>query len=229
MLFLMNVPLNAQEFRSIKHYRKVTGERVLKEGAWLKKDRNRNRKTWKTANSFNLNSPKGFEKYQSVSQIRDFYAWFDAERIDQGRLFKSAGIAEIAAKQLSKVDQGCIRFFIVRNSEVVRFVNEGSKQVFEFAFPLMQERNFSTSKLSKVEAVTWDKNNGFHEQCEVLSFLYSNLSYKALKRLEKMAKGKGIFKFGVPKRLRFTGDISNCEHRFLHGATVLLKEYDRQH
>ncbi|PCI01852.1 MAG: hypothetical protein COB81_06580 [Flavobacteriaceae bacterium] len=223
---LISAGLSAQEFRNIKCYEKETGTAILKEGTWLKKDRRRNKTAWITANAFNLSSEKGFEKYQTIGQIRDFYAWFDAERIQQGRHFKSAGIAGIAARQLSKVDNGLICFFIVRNSELKRFVNDGSKQVFEFAFPLMRERYFSKDILSKSEAVIWDINNGKHEQCEVLRSLYQNLSTKAFHRLEKMAKGKGIFKFGVPKRLRFQGDLSNCEHRFRHGATVLLREYD---
>jgi len=226
VFFLISVGSTAQEFRNLHHYQKETGATFLKEGTWLKKDRKRNNITWRTANKFNLSSKNGFQKYQTISQIRDFYAWFDAERIRQGRHFKSAGIAGIAAKQLSKVDNGFICFFIVRNSEVVDFVNVGSKYVFEFAFPLMRERYFSKDILSKTAAVLWDKNNGIQEQCEILDPLYQQLSPKALHRLEKMAKGKGIFKFGVPKRLRFTGVLSNCEHRFLHGATKLLKEYD---
>ncbi|PCI35437.1 MAG: hypothetical protein COB60_02725 [Flavobacteriaceae bacterium] len=215
----------AQEYRSLKYYQKQTGATILQEGTWLRKDRRKNNKRWKAANLFNLSSKKGVQNYQTVGQICDFYQWFDSERIRQGRHFKSAGIAGVAARQLSKVDNGFICFFIVRNSEVVRFVNEGSKQVFAFAFPLMKDRYFSKEIMPLSEAVLWDQNNGIQEQCHVLEPLYLKLSPKAFHRLEKMAKGKGIFKFGVPKRVRFTGDLFNCEHRFNHGATKLLEEY----
>lgn len=223
---LISLPLNAQEFCSIQHYKKETGTIVLKEGAWLKKDRKKNNTAWKAANLFNLSTKNGFKKYLSVSQIRDFYAWFDKERIKQGRHIKSVGIAAVAAKQLSKVDNGFSCFFIIRNNEVVRFVNKGSKQVFEFSFKLIRDRFFSKNILSKEKAEIWDKNNGIEEQCHVLEALCQNLSIRALYRLEKMAKGKGIFKFAVPKRLRFKGDLINCEDRFRHGATILLREYN---
>ena len=221
-------PVKSQEFKTLKCYQEEMGVAVLRSGTWLKKDRKKNNKTWKAANLFNLTTENGFEKYQSIRQIRDFYSWFDTERILQGRHFKSLGIAAVAAKQLSKVDNGFIRFFIVRNSEVVCFVNDGSQRVFEFNFSGMRQRYFSKEKLSKKKAALWDQNHGIQEQCQVLCPLYESLSEKALCRLDKMAKGKGIFKFGVPKRLRYKGDLSNCEHRFRHGATLLLKEYDKQ-
>jgi len=228
MFCLISVSSNSQEFRSIKHYQKETGTATLKAGTWLKKDRKQNKLRWKAANLFNLSSEKGMQNYQTVGQICDFYKWFDSERIRQGRHFKSAGIAGIAARQLSKVDNGFICFFIVRNTEVVRFVNEGSKHVFEFAFPLMKERYFSKEIMSPSQAVLWDRKNGIQEQCQVLEPLYQELSPKAFRRLTKMARGKGIFKLGVPRRVRFTGDLANCEHRFNHGATKLLKEYKKQ-
>ncbi len=215
----------AQEYPSLKEYQKVTGRQVLQEGTWLRKDRRRNKNRWKAANTFNLSLKKGFYKYETIGQIRDFYTWFDGERIAQGRHFKSAGIAGVAAKQLSKVDHGWIRFFIVRNKEVVRFVRRGSKQVFEFSFPLLRERYFSKNIMSPKEAVLWDHSNGIKEQCQILDTLYQGLSPKAFHRLEKMAKGEGVFFLGVPKSLRFEGDLLNCNLRFTHGITKILNHY----
>ena len=63
----------------------------------------------------------GNQKYKSICEIRDFYLWFDAERKKQGHEIKAAGIAAIVANQFSKLDNAFIRFFIIRNKEVLNF------------------------------------------------------------------------------------------------------------
>ena len=77
---------------------------------------------------------KGNLKYKSISEIRDFYSWFDTEIRKQGHEVNGVGVAAVAASQLSKLDNGFIRFFIVRNKEIVDFINDGSFVVFEFSF-----------------------------------------------------------------------------------------------
>lgn len=151
--------------------------------------------------------------------------WFDEQRLKQGHEFQGFGIAAVAAGQLSKLDNGFIRNFIVRNEEVTQFVNKGSNAVFEFAFPLMQKIYYSKTLILKEQAKIWIDSYGLKEQCEILDPLYKALSYKAIKRLSKMAKGQGIFKLGVPGRLRFEGDITNCESRFEHAKTKILPHY----
>lgn len=75
------------------------------------------------------------------------------------------------------------------------------------------------------EARNLSLKTGLQEQCEILEPLYTKLSDKAIFRLSKMAKGKGIFKLGVPKALRFEGPIKNCENRFNHAVNKLLPYY----
>ncbi|WP_456379275.1 hypothetical protein [Lutibacter sp.] len=216
---------NAQEWKTLKAYQIETGNPILQNGCWLKKDRKKRTEVWNNANIFNLSLANGHLKYNSISQIRDFYYWFDAERKKQGHEITGVGIATIAANQLSKMDNFFIRFFIVRNKEVVLFANNGSKKVFEFGFSLLKKIYFSKEILKGEKAKLWDLKHGEIEQCEILEPLYHKLSSKAISRLEKMAKGKGIFNLGVPKQLKYEGKIDNCHARFAHGITKLLPYY----
>ena len=215
----------SQEWNSLRSYQKETGFNLLQEGCWLKGDRKQQTLVWKQANLFNLSIENGNQKYQSISQIRDFYIWFDAERKKQGHEILGVGIAAIAAKQLSKLDSGFIRFFVVRNHEVVEFANKGSHKVFEFGFPLMKDVYFLDELITGKNAKNWSLKYGKIEQCEILEPLYKQLSTKALSRLEKMARGKGIFNLGVPKRLKYVGNIEDCQTRFEHGLYKLKPYY----
>lgn len=198
---------------------------MLAEGCWLKKDRKNNTEVWSIANKYNLNLKKGNLKYSTISQKRDFYLWFDETRKKQGHEIKWIGIAYIAAGQLSKVDIGFIRFFIVRNKEIIKFSQIGSEKVFAFAFPQLKDIYFSTDILKGEDAEKWDQEFGFKEQYEILEPFFNNLSKKALKKLERMAKGKGIFYFGVPSDLKYVGEIDNYESRYKHGMNRLLPYY----
>ena len=215
----------SQEWKSLKSYQKETGETLLQKGCWLKRDRKHQTKVWKQANLYNLTIVTGNQKYQSISQIRDFYLWFDADRKKQGHEILGVGIAAIAAKQLSKLDSGFIRFFVVRNQEIVEFANEGSHKVFEFGFPLMKNVYFSDELITGKNAKNWSLKYGKIEQCDILQPLYKQLSTKALSRLAKMARGKGIFNLGVPKRLKYVGNIEDCQTRFEHGLYKLKPYY----
>lgn len=215
----------AQEYRNIRMYKKITNNEILQDGCWLKKDRKRQTEVWNNANIFNLSVKKGNLKYTSISQIRDFYKWFDNVIKQKGHEINGVGVASIAATQLSNIDNGFIRIFIVRNKEIISFANEGSKKVLKFVFPLLKKVYFSEVLITGENAKNWDIKNGTFEQCIVLEPLYNSLSFKALYRLEKIAKGKGIFNLAVPNELKFEGDITNCQSRFEHGVKKLLPYY----
>lgn len=215
----------AQEWKNLNTYQKETGSKSLKDGCWLKNDRIKQNEVWNEANKYNLSQGKGFVKYESITQIRDFYKWFDKERLKQGHDIKWIGIAAIAANQLAKIDVGIIRFLLVRNPEIVKFANDGSKRVLEFAFPLLKEIYFSKKALKSEAAENWEAFYGKQEQCEILQPVYKSLSPKALIKLERMAKGKGLFCFGVPKKLKYEGKIEDCQTRYEHGLNKLLPYY----
>lgn len=225
LLFIQAHTIYSQEYSNLKAYQKATGNLILLQGCWLKKDRVKCSEVWENANLFNLSIAKGNTKYTSISQIQDFYSWIDKELIKQGHQIKWAGIASHAAKQLSKVDNFFIRVFIVRNKELVTFVHEGSTKVFSFAFLKLKDVYFSKEILQNEKADDWDKNYGVLEQCEVLEPLYQNLSKKSLKQLNRMAKGKGIYSLGVPNALKFEGELTNCHTRYAHGMNKIYNYY----
>jgi hypothetical protein len=207
-------------------YKKETGNTVVQDGCWLRKDRKRNTEVWQQANIYNLGIDKGNERYKSIRQIRDFYTFFNEVRMQKGHDIKWLGIASVAANQLAKMENDFLRVFIIRNKELVLFAHKGSEKVFAFAFPQLQEVYFSNEILKGETALKWDEKYGTIEQCEILEPFYHQLSEKAIWKLERMAKGKWIFKFGVPKKLRFSGDIRNCNDRYEHGKNKLIPYCD---
>ena len=222
LLFLLHSNfVFSQEWKNLKTYQKETGNSSLQQGCWLKKDRITQNEAWSNANVFNLSSENGYLKYKTISQIRDFYKWFDLERAKKGHEIKWIGIAVTVSNELSKMDCGWIRFFIVRNKEVVDFAHEGSIKVFEFGFPRLKEVYFSNEIIKGEVANTWDYDYGKKEQCVILEPLYQKLSPKALKRLDKMAKGKGIFTLAVPNELKYVGSIEDCQLRFEYGINTV--------
>jgi hypothetical protein len=54
------------------------------------------------------------------------------------------------------------------------------------------------------------------------------LSDKAIKKLQKMAEGKGIYRLVIPKELRFNGDLKNCEARYNYSINTLVEYYKNQ-
>jgi hypothetical protein len=226
LVLLMSINLAyTQEQRNLKLYCKETGNAFLQDGFWLKKDRKRQTEVWKKANLYNLTIENGNTKYKTISQIRDFYYWFDFEREKLGHEIKWIGIASIAAGQLSKLDNGFVRLFVVRNQEIVEFAEKGSKKVLEYAFPLLKEVYFSKELIKGKNAENWDLEYGMNEQCVILDPLYKELSFKAQCKFDRMAVGKGVFRLGVPKKLKYVGSIEDCQARFDHGIDKMLPYY----
>ena len=226
IFFFLNISFAfSQEWKNLKDYKNTTGQNVLQDGNWLKKDRNRNTETWKQANKYNLSIAYGNLKYKTISQIRDFYSWFDAERKKQGHEINTVGVAAVVAGQFSNFDNFFIRTFIIRNKEIIWFGNEGSKKVLAFIFPSLKEVYFSKYILKGQEAKSWDIKNGKIEQCQILDPIYNQLSPKDIRKLERMAKGKGIYNLGVKNELKFEGDIRDCKSRYEHAFSKLYPYY----
>ncbi len=230
ILFFSNYDnATCQEWRSLRKYKKVTGKNTLSEGCWLKKDRKKKTERWKQANLYNLSATDGYLKYKTISQIRDFYYWFDSERKKIGHEIVSVGAMAIVAKQFSYFENCFIRIFIVRNKEIIWFGNESSKSVLKYYFPLLKNVLWGKKILKGEKAKEWDTNNTRVEQCQIVETFYEKLSPKVICKLEYMAKGKGIFFLGVKKDLRFEGDIRNCQSRYKHAEEKLRRYYHKQH
>ena len=217
--------LFSQEWKNIKDYQNATGLDTLQNGCWLKKDRTRNTETWKQANKYNLSVENGNLKYKSIKQIRDFYLWFDDAREKQGHEINAIGVSALVAGQFSYLDNSFIRIFIVRNKEVVLFGNKSATRVLKYAFPLLKDVYFSNSLLKGQKAKDWDNKYEKLEQCKILKPLYSQLSPQAIRKLERMARGKGIYNLGVKNKLKFEGDIRDCKSRYEHAFYKLTTYY----
>lgn len=229
IVFLMNSNYSfSQEWKNLKSYINETGNLELEDGNWLKKDRKKQTETWIKANKYNLSLDNGNEKYTTISQIRDFYLFFDEERKVQGHEIKWIGICAIVSGQLSKLDIGFIRVCVVRNNEVINFAYEGSEKVFSCGFSELGKVYYSNDIIDGEEAINWDNRYGLSEQCEMLDSLYIHLSSEALNKLEQMVKGKGIYNLGVPKELKFEGNLDDCKSRYNHGMNKLIPYYDER-
>lgn len=211
----------SQEWKNLKAYQKETSNTVLKDGCWLKKDRKKQTIKWKNANAFNL-ATNEYQKYKTINQIRDFYLFAQEEIALKGHEVHWIHAASTIATRFSIIEKDLIRFFIIRNKEVIKFTYEGSKQVFEFSFPKLKELYFSEIILKESVAHKWDQKQAKKEQCIILEPIYNKLSKKALKKLERMAKGKGIFSLGVSKKIRFEGEINNCDSRYNYTINKLI-------
>ena len=215
----------SQEYRNLKTYKKETSHSILLDGYWLKKDRKRNTQVWKNANEYNLLQKNAHKNYRSIREIRDFYLWFDNCRKRRGHEVQWIGIAAMASSQLAKLEVGFYRIFVIRNKEIIQFAQEGSKKVFSETLPKLKEVYFSTKLLVGNQAVNWDKEHCKIEQCDLLNPLYDKLSKKAYNKLNRMAKGKGIYKLVIPMKLTFVGDLKNCNARISYGRKKILPIY----
>ena len=215
----------SQEYRNLKTYKKETSNSILLDGYWLKKDRKKKTLVWKNANQYNLQQLNAHRKYRSIREIRDFYLWFDNYRKQRGHEVQWIGIAAMASSQLAKLEVGFYKIFIIRNKELVQFAQEGSKKVFSETFPKLKKIYCSTNLILGSQAENWDEKHGKIEQCDLLNPLYAKLSPKAFNKLERMAKGKGIYKLAIPTNLKFEGDLKNCRARIIYGKEKLLPIY----
>jgi len=225
--FFGNRDLQGQEYKSMRHYRALTGKDTLVDGVWLIKDRKLNTAVWQKANEYNLQLEKGHKKYTTISQIRDFYKWFDNYRIKKGHEIRYIGIAEKVASQLAILDRPLIGKILVRDKNVLNFAGEASKKVFAFAFEKMKEVYVMKDKLLGSAAENWDYDYGRNEQCVVLDPIYDKLPPESIIKLERMARGQGIYRFGVPGDMKFEGDIKNCEDRILHALKKIRPHLEK--
>ncbi|MBE7660578.1 hypothetical protein F7646_08310 [Tenacibaculum finnmarkense genomovar finnmarkense] len=228
LLILNTCTSFSQEWRNLRSYKKATNKSILCKGCWLKKDRKKDTEIWKKANTYNLSINNGYLKYQKISQIRDFYRWFDQVRKKNGHEIISVGIMAVVATQFSKIDNYFIRKIFIRNKEIIWFANQGSKNVLKYYFPLLKNILFSEKILKGERAKQWDVKNTKIEQCQIVTPLYEKLSIKSARKLGRMAKGKGIFCFGIKKAIRFEGNIESCQSKYEHALFKLKRYYLNQ-
>ena len=228
MAFLIPNHSISQEWKSLAKYKVETNKQKICSGCWLKKDRKRSTKVWQEANKYNLtlSSKVAVNKYRTISERRDFYKWFDMERKKIGHDIQWTGVAAIVAGQFAHLDSWFIRTFIILDSNVINFANEGNKAIFDDVYPFLQNVYFGDTLIKGNGAINWDSTYIDREQCKVVEPIYQKQKLQTLCKISNMAKGKGFFSFGVPYRIRFQGNVMDCLIRRKHGIYRLIPYYE---
>jgi len=210
--------IHSKEWKNLKTYQKTTQRIHLSASDWLKKDRKRNTLIWKKANAYNLevNLPR---EYTSIIQRRDFYKWIFNELNDKGHEVLWPAMAHYISNKLRLVNT--FPFNLLTRKKVKHYSYQGSEVVFNNAFQTLRELINSQVILKGESAIKWDSKLLRREQFEWLETIYKTIDERSLKTIDRIAKGKFLYAFVLPKKLRFKGDISKAEVRYNYAFNIL--------
>lgn len=227
-LLIVNIT-HASEWKNMKQYRARTNLDRLSESDWLKKDRKHNTQTWINANHYNINSTNGFTQYTKFAQKKDFYIWLDIEMRSRGHDVYWPGIAFIVTKRLRYLDIRFIQKTIIHDENFMFFIQECNNLILQHIYPNLTALYTSHTPLTGTAARKWDSVIIHKEQCIVLDTIYAKQPKPVLKKLNRMAQGKGIYRLAIPGRLRMRKDIRKCKNRCNYGLNTIRKYYDVKH
>ncbi len=227
-------PLGDKEYKSVRQFERQnkgkTWEKNKGAGDWLRSDRIENSNVWKNANEHNLQHQEGYNEYNSISQRRDFYQWFQTTTEQQGSETKWAGAATIVARQMAQVDDPLNAWVV--GKDVVNFANAGNKAIFNDVFGDLRglyDKGASGSPLKGEAAKLWDANILYKEQFIIVQPIYLKQNVATIMELSRMAKGEGIYgaAFLFQEELKFTGNILNPQDRYNHGMNRVVPYYNK--
>lgn len=224
--FFFYIDSSAAEWKSIKQYQKITGRNTLLPKDWLKKDRLKNTITWQQANSFNLKNNL-FLEYQTIKQRRDFYKWYAISVEEKGHKVVWPRMAHFISTKLNLATSFPYKLFLKK--EVLVSSKKGSEKVFNSAFKSMYNLYVMPTALSVVESLVWDKTILYNEQYLWIESIYTEMSTKTFKRIERIAKGKSFFALVVPKKIRFKGDLLKPIDRYTYAMQTLRKHCENSY
>jgi len=202
----------------------ITSDSLSFAGDWCISDRENNTDRWNSANLYNLENGLSGE-YNSITQRAGFYGWFADLILSQGYETYWPGAASVVANQMAALDNGFVADFF--GEDIVSFGNLGNEAIFNDVFGKLGEL-YSGPALTGDAAVAWDSETLRREQFIIVEALYGSQSSETLATLEQMAKGQGIYMFGVSPSLRFSGSINSAQDRYNHGMTKVTSYYKRQ-
>jgi hypothetical protein len=209
---------SAKEWKSLKDYQSETGKKELLASDWLCSDRKKNTLVWQKANNYNLLNNLPLE-YQNIKERTDFYFWLLTSLDEKGSEVVWPKMAHYISNKLEKIKT--FPFNMFTRKEVKRYATKGSETVFVKAFERIRALYLSDSVLKTDDALNWDKDIIYEEQYVWLQEIYNEIDEKTLKTIDKMAKGKCIYRFMVPKEIVFSGDLSNAENRYNYALNTL--------
>lgn len=225
-LFLFySICIHAKEWRTLKVFQKTTHKESLTSKDWLSSDRKQNTIIWQNANQYNLNNNLP-EEYQNIKQRRDFYKWYAWQVKLQGQNVVWPSMAYYISRKLRLTKVFPLNLLV--NKSTKSYASRGNEIVFNKSFVDLKKLFDSDKALTAKEVLEWDKTLLYKEQYIWLASIYKTINPKNLKQVEKIAKGRCLYKLVVPKEIRFTGAISNAEHRY-NFAIEKLKVFCEEH
>lgn len=218
LFFCITTVSFSKEYKNLRAYEKLTGKLQLESSDWLRSDRKNNTTVWQHANLYNLQNNLPLE-YQSIKERTDFYLWLYESLDDRGTELLWPKMAHFISNKLENIKS--FPFNLFTRKEVKRYAAKGSETVFSKAFENIKALYFSESILKSDDALAWDETIIYEEQYVWLQEIYSGIDQKTLKTIDKMAKGKCIYKLMVPREIVFSGDLSNKEDRYDYALNTL--------
>lgn len=112
--------------------------------------------------------------------------------------------------------------------KIIQFAEEGNKAIFDNVMPKLRDLRYGPVKKGEY-AAKWDKKTLTVEQRDIVGRIYRMQTPQTLDELDKMAKGQGVYQYGVAKELRFNknDDVRDWRHRYSHGMNVALKFWNK--
>jgi hypothetical protein len=223
VVFLFWIPFItfSEEYKNLRDYEKLTHKKILSASDWLTYDRKHKTIVWQHANHYNLINKKPNE-YKTLKQRRDFYAWLYEVLKKKGNEVVWPKMASFISNKLQLIQQFPQCLFIRKN--VKYYAKIGSEKVFVNAFDDMYYLYNLSIGIKNNEAKEWDNTMLYKEQFNYLQSIYDKMNTKSLGQIERIAKGKFLYAFFIPKEIRFKGHINNPQDRF-NFAVNQLKQY----
>ena len=218
LAFCLSFSTLAKEWKSKRVYQNETNQTELLPSDWLKSDRLHNTDIWQNANSYNLIHNQPLE-YLNIKQRRDFYKWLNNNLQQKGHEVLWVAMASYISHKLRLVR--AFPYSVFTNETLKMYTELGSETVFNESFTLLKDIFLLKETLQKGEALQWDKKILYEEQYQWLANIYTQMDSRTIRKIDRMAKGKFLFGLVVPKRVRFTGDISVTEDRYNYAINVL--------
>lgn len=217
LVYSFSISIYAKEWKSMSQFQKTTQNLTLPDSDWLRSDRIKNTLVWQKANAYNL-IHNNFQEYLTIIQRRDFYVWIDHEFKVKGHDVIWQRMACYISGKLKILESFPHEMLISKN--VKAFVQLGSEVIFNKAFEELKSLYLYSGVLKENEALKWDQDMLHDEQFIWVESIYKIIDEKSLKKIKNMAKGKFLYAFLVPKAIRFKGDISEPNERYLYAINV---------
>lgn len=218
LLVLTSCSLHAKEWKTLKIYQQKTHQETLSSSDWLTSDRKNTTMVWQLANKSNLenNLPN---QYENIVQRRDFYNWLYKEVDRQGHEVVWFKMVHFISKKLRVMETFPNTIFV--NKKLMGYANSCSEIIFKNAFNEINKLLKSSQPLITNQALQWDKEILYKEQYIWVDSIINSIDAKSERKIENILSGKFLYRFLVPKEIRFSDHLSNKADRYNYAVKKL--------